>query len=62
LVVFQAGETVNPSMVSTFLQNMADVREQGLDEDAIRAVAGITHLGGADTVRMIGCPLRPPRF
>ena len=42
-------------MVSTFLQNLAGIREQGLDEDAIRAVAGITHLGGADTVRMIGC-------
>ena len=49
-------------MASTYLQNMADICEQGLDEDAIRAVAGITHLGGADTVRMIDCPLGPPQF
>jgi len=41
-------------MASKFLQNVGDIREQGFDEQAIRSVAGITHLGGADTVSMIG--------
>ena len=42
-------------MASTYLQNMVNIREQGLDEKAIRSVVGITHLAGADTVSMIGC-------
>lgn len=29
---------------------MSDIYEQGLDEDAVRSVIGITHLAGADTV------------
>ena len=29
---------------------MAGMQEQGLDEDAVRSVIGITHLAGADTV------------
>ena len=32
---------------------MDAIREQGLDEDAVRSVIGIMHLGGADTVSMV---------
>jgi len=48
-------------MASTYLQNIANIREQGLDEVAIRSVVGITHLAGADTVSTIGWVLRPPQ-
>ena len=46
-------------MASKYLQNIASIREQGLDEEAVRSVVGITHLAGADTVSMIGCVLGP---
>ena len=40
-------------MASSCLQTMDAIREQGLDEDAVRSVIGIMHLGGADTVSMV---------
>ena len=40
-------------MATSCIQNMAGINEQGLDEDAVRSVIGITHLAGADTVSVI---------
>ena len=32
---------------------MGEIYEQGLDEDGVRSVIGITHLAGADTVSTV---------
>ena len=46
-------------MAYSCLQNMASIRERGLDEYAVRSVIGITHLAGADTVSTIYRSLSP---